>query len=80
MFLSKKMPNNTVMLQNSTAFIVLVDDQIFNDQIGQLNGLMLDFQPAAQKVLGSIPGWRAQDFSKFTFISRNSAACQSHTT
>ena len=25
--------------------------------------------------LGSKPGWGSQEFSKFTFISRNSAAC-----
>ena len=46
-----------------------------------LNGIVVKTsQPAAMMVLGSNPGWGAQEFSKWTFISRNSAACQLHVT
>ena len=39
----------------------------------QLSALVVESQPAVLKVQGSNPGWEAQDFSKLTFISRNSA-------
>ena len=44
----------------------------------QLNGLVVECQSVVLKVLGSNPGYGAQEFSKLTFISKNSVACQSH--
>ena len=49
-------------------------------KLGQLSGLVVECWPAALKALGSNLGWGAQEFSKLTFISRNSAACQSDAT
>ena len=46
----------------------------------QLSGLVVECQPAALKVLASNPEREAQKFSKLTFISRNSEACQLHVT
>ena len=48
----------------------------------QLDGVAVESWPAAAtlKVLDSNPTWGAPEFSKLTFISRNSAACQSNAT
>ena len=46
----------------------------------QLLGLVVKLRLAALKVLCSKPRWGAQEFSKVTFISRNSAACRSYAT
>ena len=46
----------------------------------QLSSLVVASRPAVLKVSGSNPGWGAQEFSKLTIISINSAACWLHAT
>ena len=41
-------------------------------------GLVVESRSAVLEVLGSNPQCKTQEFTKLTFISRNSVACWSH--
>ena len=46
-----------------------LDTPLAYQESSQLSGLLVKCRPAVLMILGSNPGWGAQEFSKLTFIS-----------